>query len=519
MYKDFKGKWIADTADGNYKNPILFSDYSDPDVIRVGDDFFMTASSFTYFPGLPVLHSKDMVNWKIVSYALRKMPYEKFNVPQHGKGVWAPSIRYHDGSFYIYFADPDLGIFMCKTNDPFGEWDDVVLVRESCGWIDTCPFWDDDGCAYLIRGVAKSRIGYKSKLFLHKMSADGTKLLDDGVLVFDGRINHPTIEGPKMYKRNGYYYILAPAGGVPTGWQMAARSKNIYGPYEHKIVLHQGDSPINGPHQGGLVELENGENWFIHFQDLDAYGRIAHLQPVHWVDDWCEMGVDTNKDKVGEPVLSYKKPVQGYDIIEPLENDEFEGDKLGLQWQWQAHENKSAYEIADSRIRLYSLPFESEKKVLADTPHLLTQLMHHPNFMVTAKVKPNLTEGDSFGLVITGGSYTGIRIEKSGGKTVAKQVNFTLAKSDDTFEEVSEEKVVDIKEEIYIRLKVTYPCIVECSYSLDGKNYVKLGENGVYKVSKRSWVGGKVGIFSVNMENKNGGGYSDFDYVRFSFEE
>jgi hypothetical protein len=166
---------------------------------------------------------------------------------------------------------------------------------------------------------------------------------------------------------------------------------------------------------------------------------------------------------------------------------------------------------------LYSLPFESKNKVIADTPHLLTQLMHHPNFTVTAKVKPNLTDGDSFGLVITGGSYTGVRIEKNGDKVFAKQVNYKLEKKIETLEEVSESREIDDVKEIYLRLKVTYPCIVESYISLDGENYTKVGENGIYEVSKCSWVGGKVGIFSVNTENKNNGGYSDFEYVKFTF--
>lgn len=517
MYKNTKGKWNSDLGE-KYKNPILFSDYSDPDVIRVGEDFFMTASSFTYFPGLPVLHSKDLVNWKIVSYAIKRMPYDKFDVPQHGKGVWAPAIRYHDGMFYICFADPDIGIFMCKTDNPFGDWQPPVQMCESCGWIDPCPFWDDDGQAYLVHGVAKSRIGYKSKLFMHKMSADGTRLLDEGKLVFDGRINHPTIEGPKMYKRDGYYYILSPAGGVPTGWQMAARSKNIFGPYEHRIVLHQGDSVFNGPHQGGLVDTPNGENWFLHFQDLDAYGRIIHLQPVEWVDGWPQMGIDTNNDKVGEPVAEYKKPVLGCEVILPLEDDDFDGDSLGLQWQWQAHENKAAYQIQDSRIRLYALPFKSEKNILADVPQLLTQLMHSPNFTVTASVNPNMMDGDSFGLVITGGSYTGIRLEKQNNKILAKQVNYTLTKEGDADEEVSQTREVDFDKNIRLMLRVSYPCVVDAYYSVDGGDFVKLGDTGVYKVSKKSWVGGKVGIFAANMNGVNNGGYADFEYVKFGYD-
>ena len=205
MYENASGKWIADLGNGMYKNPILFSDYADPDVIRIGEDFFMIASSFTFFPGVPVLHSKDLVNWRLISYAVNKLPIEAYDYPQHGKGVWAPSIRFYNGRFYVFFASPDEGIFMTSTDNPFDKWDDVILIKEASGWIDPCPFWDEDGKAYLVRGVAKSRIGYKSKLFLHKMSPDGKKLLDDGELIFDGRVHQPTIEGPKMYKRNGYY--------------------------------------------------------------------------------------------------------------------------------------------------------------------------------------------------------------------------------------------------------------------------------------------------------------------------
>ena len=217
--------WILDLGNGTYKNPIVYADYSDPDVIRVGEDFFMTASSFNFSPGLPILHSKDLVNWKVVSYALERMPYPQYDLPQHGKGVWAPALRYHDGTYYIYFGAPDEGVFMVKTKDPFGKWEKPVLVKAAHGWIDTCPFWDEDGKAYLIHAFAKSRCGVKSILHINQMSSDGTKLLDEGTLVVDGRMDNPTIEGPKLYKRNGYYYIFAPAGGVEHGWQMSIALK------------------------------------------------------------------------------------------------------------------------------------------------------------------------------------------------------------------------------------------------------------------------------------------------------
>ncbi|HPS12515.1 MAG TPA: glycoside hydrolase 43 family protein, partial [Prolixibacteraceae bacterium] len=300
------GYWNADNGDGTFTNPIIHADYSDPDVIRVGDDFYMTASSFNCIPGLPILHSTDLVNWELIGYALSKMYVEeKTSKPQHGNYVWAPAIRFHNGEFYIYWGDPDNGVYVIKATRPEGPWSEPHLIQAAKGWIDTCPFWDEDGNAYLVHAFAGSRAGVKSILVINEMAPDGMSVNKTCKLVFDGNDNHTTVEGPKMYKRNGYYYILAPAGGVKPGWQLALRSKNVYGPYEEKIVLHQGDSPINGPHQGGLVELESGESWFIHFQDKYEYGRILHLQPVQWVNDWPMMGVDTNNDGIGEPVITY----------------------------------------------------------------------------------------------------------------------------------------------------------------------------------------------------------------------
>ncbi len=513
LFKDFKGKWTGDLGNGKYKNPILLSDYSDPDVIRVGSDFFMAASSFTYFPGIPVLHSTDLVNWKIISYAVNKMPLDKYDTPMHGCGVWAPSIRYHNNKFYVYFGDPDEGVFMACTNNPFDKWEDTICVAKAKGWIDTCPFWDNDGNAYLIRGVAKSRIGYKSKLFLHKMSADGTRLLDDGVLVFDGRINHPTIEGPKMFKRNNWYYILAPAGGVQTGWQMLARSKNIYGPYEHKVILHQGNSVINGPHQGGLIDLDNGESWFIHFQDLEAYGRVCHLQPAKWRDDdWLEIGVDTNNDNIGEPVLEYNKP-QGLksDVIYPLDSDEFNSDKLGVQWQWQAHSQNKFYELTGSSLKLFALPYKG--KNISDAPNVLCQLMNRPNFKAEAKIKLNFKNSDSCGLVITGGSYYGLRAEMVNNKIAVSQVSFELAKDKNTNEEISGTELA-AADTLWLRLEVKYPCVISSYFSTDGVNYKKVGSDAYYNVSRKSWVGGRIGIFAVNNKGEYNNSFAEYEYFR-----
>lgn len=261
--------WQSDRGDGTYTNPILYADYSDPDVIRVKDDYYMTASSFNCVPGLPVLHSKDLVNWQIVNYALEKqIPEAVFDIPQHSKGVWAPSIRFHKGEFYIYWGDPDFGVYMVKTKDIYGKWEKPVLVMTGKGIIDPCPLWDGEN-TYLVHGWAGSRAGINSLLTINKMNAEGTAVLDEGQNVFDGHDRHHTMEGPKLYKKDNYYYIFAPAGGVETGWQVAMRSKNIYGPYEDKIVLEQGSTTINGPHQGAWVMASDEKSWFLHFQDQE----------------------------------------------------------------------------------------------------------------------------------------------------------------------------------------------------------------------------------------------------------
>ena len=260
--------WVSDEGNGMYRNPVLHADYSDPDVCAVGEDYFLTASSFNCTPGLPILHSKDLVNWKIVNYALKKVePVEYYNEPRHGKGVWAPSIRFHEGMYYIYWGDPDFGIFMVKTRDPYGEWDAPVLVKAGKGMIDPCPLWDDDGRVYLAHAWAGSRAKFNSVLTVCELNKEGTKVISDPVLVFDGNdgVNH-TIEGAKFYKRNGFYYLFAPAGGVVSGWQLVMRSKDVYGPYEARIVMAQGKTNINGPHQGYADESmwARGQAWAIY---------------------------------------------------------------------------------------------------------------------------------------------------------------------------------------------------------------------------------------------------------------
>ena len=553
--------WLADLGNGNYRNPILYADYSDPDAIRVGEDYFMVASSFSNSPALPILHSKDLVNWKVVNYCLKHIPEFRYNNPLHGCGVWAPSIRYHEGTYYVCFPMPDEGIYMTTTKDPFGEWSEPVNIRPGAGWIDPCPFWDDDGNAYLVAGVAKSRIGYKSVLHIVRMRPDGMGIFGDEVKIFDGNENGQiTIEGPKMYKRNGYYYIFAPAGGVKTGWQTILRSKNPFGPYEYKVVLRQGDSLVNGPHQGAWVDTVTGEDWFLHFQDVYAAGRITHLQPMHWENDWPIIGINKEGNDYGEPVMQYVKPNIGktaeelndtdkYPVCEPDTTDEFDTDKMMLQWQWNSNYDDSWYvtktdaygkKVPDgSYIRLNALA-STPLRPVSDYRNLLLQKWPAPEFECVTKMCVNgLENGDYAGIVSLGVEYGAVGIVKNFGEYSIRTVRGTqsfdceaaYSKEDVKDYPIAKDTFADKEKTVYLRYTVKRTGTkdtkemalavknvpveeVTLEISFDGKAYEKQVS---FTAKAGRWVGVKNGMFvNHNNEVKNeGDGFVTADYIRY----
>ena len=511
--------WQSDRGDGTYTNPILYADYSDPDVIRVKDDYYMTASSFNCVPGLPVLHSKDLVNWQIVNYALEKqIPEAVFDIPQHSKGVWAPSIRFHKGEFYIYWGDPDFGVYMVKTKDIYGKWEKPVLVMTGKGIIDPCPLWDGEN-TYLVHGWAGSRAGINSLLTINKMNAEGTAVLDEGQNVFDGHDRHHTMEGPKLYKKDNYYYIFAPAGGVETGWQVAMRSKNIYGPYEDKIVLEQGSTTINGPHQGAWVMASDEKSWFLHFQDQGVYGRVLHLQPMEWKDGWPIIGKDYDGNGVGEPILSGAKPVIGNNLprIHPVESDEFDNGKPDLQWQWYANPSIkwSAQIPGTAYLRLFTIS-QKEEPNLWNVPNLLLQKLPAPNFTATTKVKLTTewqTPGKKAGLLLMGKSYAYLAIAFHDEKYWVQQISCANA-NEGTAEKLIEEKVLS-SNEVQLRMKITAPnAACQFSYSENGIDFTKIGEEA--KAEKDLWISAKIGIFAISQPKVRMGGYADFDWFRIT---
>jgi len=516
--------WCPDNGDGTYTNPVLYADYSDPDVCAVGDDYYLTASSFNCIPGLPILHSRDLVNWEITGYALQEQePKEIFDKPQHGKGVWAPAIRYHKNEFYIYWGDPDLGIFMVKAKNPTGEWSKPVCVIAGKGMIDPCPLWDDDGRCFLVNGWANSRCGFNSVLSVRELSADGTRAISLPRIVFDGGQENHTSEGPKFYKRDGYYWIMNPAGGVEMGWQLAMRSKSPYGPYEWKRVMWQGNTNINGPHQGAWVHTVQGEDWFLHFNDKGPYGRVVYLQPVDWSSGWPMMG------NHGVPYTKYRKPAtstpEASRVDNPQESDEFT-DGLGLQWQWHANYHQFfGQPTAEGCYRLYTIEQPKDFKSLWDVPNLLLQKPTAPRFTATAKVRfASKEDGQYGGVVMMGRDYSALVICRQGDGFLLQR--HTCMGADEEGTEIQQTLATlqptecdtipyspAIYLDIYLRMTV-WDGQCRYSYSLDGKHYKEAGD--AFTMRQGKWIGAKFGFVAACHDRKANRGWLDVDWIRIT---
>ena len=547
----------CDLGDGRFRNPILFADYSDPDVIRVGDTYYMTASSFNYVPGLPILTSKDLLHWKLVNYALdiveedpsRGCPHEdsasvtaRFDVPRHSEGVWAPAIRYHNGEFFIFYGMPDEGCYMVKTADPLGKWEKPVCIRPAKGFIDTCPFWDDDGRAYIIHAYAKSRIGFKSRLGIFELSEDGTRAISEDEFIFDGEapgIPGITTEGPKVMKKDGWYYILSPAGGVRQGWQLALRSRNIKGPYEWKVVMDQGGSVINGPHQGALVDTVSGDEWFLHFQDRGLYGRILHMQPVTWKDGWPVIGEDPDGDGCGDPVFAFKKPETVGDEPSYLEaSDDFAGHKIGLMWQWLGNCRSSDTRIVSAAegedgIRLHAVNLSGEEKpILWHSANVLTEKLVLPEFTCDIVMKPaGLKPANKAGAAMMGGQYVSLCAERDAGglsivlseseggdadKTEKVLFRERIASSENeipeklTFRLIYERESGDKSDLFFANVDAEKP-VLRMLWSADGEHFCD--STCRFVPVDHTWVGAKIGIFALSDQGAETG-YADFLSVR-----
>ena len=497
-------RW-GDQGNGTFINPVLNADYSDPDVIRVGEKYYMVASDFNYM-GIQMMESDDMVNWRLISQVYDHFDFAGWDdMKRYGRGSWAPSLRHHNGKYYVYFCTPDEGLIMAEATDPHGPWSPLHTVKSIAKWEDPCPFWDDDGKAYL----GHSLVG-AGPIIIHKMSADGHELLDDGVTVYTG----PVAEGTKFLKRDGWYYLVIPEGGVSSGWQTVLRSRNIYGPYEKRVVLEQGPTNINGPHQGSLVDTPDGEWWFYHFQETRHLGRVVHLQPVRWIDGWPMCGTDSDLNGTGEPLYVSVKPQTNVrqEPSLPQSSDEFDGniltwkgqrhDALGLQWQWNHNADHSQWSL-DERKGWLTLHANAAESLKTARNTLTQKAMGYRGEATTLADCQGMAEGSRMGIAVMGSRQCGVGVCKRDGRLVFYR--------EDNGEV---EYYGTASKRVWLRAEADGTTF-KLSYSTDGKRYHAAGQ--AITITNAYWKGPRLGLYCYSTGGSQG--KAQFDFFRYKILE
>lgn len=477
-----------------YKNPILQFDFSDPDIIRDGKDFYLIASSFNHFPGLPILHSTNLVNWEIINYALPHLGHE-FDEVKHGCGVWAPSIRKHNGLYYIIYPDPDKGIFEIHSKNIKGEFSEPHCIMPGKGFEDPCPLWIDDKC-YMVFSFVKSRIGFNSVLAIVECDYEFSHTIGDYKIVYDGHNDNPTIEGPKLYHYNDYYYIMAPAGSVKGGWQTCLKSKNIFGPYESKIVLYQGDTLVNGPHQGALIDLDDEYNnfAFIHFQDMRAYGRICHLEPVKFVNDWPLCGHIADELLAGTPVVEHEYLINEESNKKVQVSDNFNGNKLSLMWQYPSNIN-NFFEIKNGlKFKMFTTTHAKEINLI---PYQLLTKVPALSFNVSTLIDFSAMEdGNHVGFSVMGEKYSSIDFEKNNDKIIISLIDGAFNREDKVLD-----KLYISESSAKINAQFRNENIYDLIYSIH-VNGVKVFDK--VKAYAGRWIGTKIGFYAYSNRDSKG---------------
>jgi len=489
-------------------NPVLDADWPDPDVVRVGADYYLVASSFNRVPGLPVLHSTDLVSWELVTNAVRELPpVEDYAVPRHGSGVWAPSLRFHDRTYFIVYPDPDHGIYVLTAQDPRGEWSLPHRLMAGTGLIDPCPLWDDDGRTYLVHAWAKSRSGVANRLTVVEVSEDVRDVVGTPRTVVDGDElpGYRALEGPKFYKRDGWYWIFAPAGGVATGWQSVFRSRSPYGPYEARIVLEQGGTPVNGPHQGAWVDTPTGEHWFLHCQDRGVFGRVVHLQPVTWGEDgWPRIGA-TRANGRGEPVPTLPVPTTGVTASgtegqrEPNRSDDFTGAVLGPQWHWQANPRSDWAQLpGDGTLHLAVAAVDRGN--LRELPRVLSQqLPGRPSEVTTSLRLESDVIGARAGLLVLGIDYAWIGlVQRPAGRHLVCR-RMALARAEETLAQqmlpMASPDAPSGAPGVSVRAATDVNGLVTFSWSLDDRaTWHDVPDP--FQAVPGQWIGAEIGLFA-----------------------
>ena len=519
--------WTADNGNGTYTNPLFYDEFSDPDIIRVEDDFYMTGTTMHTVPGLPVLHSKDLVNWELLSYAFDRFNLgPEFNLDEekeaYGQGIWAPCIRHYKGMFYIFSNVNGHGIQIFTSAKPEGPWQHKSLKAEI---YDLSVLFDDDEKIYAV---------YKyNEVHLVELKPDLSGVVEgtDSIIISAGNAMG---EGHHIYKVNGKYFIIS-ANFSPSGRMQCARADNPYGPYETVVIssdetmgfqrgwwlidpgigknlpepgqkIEMYETPENEYgavplHQGGIVDLPNGEWWGFSMMDFRSMGRTTCLSPVTWFDGWPYFGLTGN---LGRTPRTWLKPINS-EKIKPksayTRSDNFNGPDLQNVWQWNHNPNDEKWKLNQDKgsLRLYTLP----AKNILRAKNTLTQRVIGPESYATVELDAaNLKNGDIAGLAYLNIPYAYVGIKKV-------KEEFLLSHYDLYSNKTIEKKISSSK--ISFRASGNYEKdIAQLSYSFDGKTFIEIGDSIRLPYQLKTFQGSRYALFAYNTIG-NEGGYVDFE--------
>jgi len=517
------GSW-GDQGDGTYKNPMLNADYPDVDIEQVGDTYYMITSTNHYAPGMTLLKSKDIVNWRMIGHVFEKLTWEPtYNFDKmsgYRFGVWAGDIAYHDGTWYCYFIDTRSGLYVSSAERITGPWSRPICMLKKQRWTDPAAFWDeDDKQAYLVCNFGPDPVQKKNQTRLFKMSWDGRKLLDKGTALYHGG----GAEAAKIYKINGFYYIFLAEWIEGDRKQLVLRSKSMYGPFERKIVMEKAAGARRSVCQGALVQAPDSSWWYTHqlvqhrakikgtfagrTTGSSYEGRSQWLVPVKWRDGWPVLGEDPDGNGIGNTVSGWSKPIQGHPIDAPQTDDEFEAERLGPQWQWNHNPRDDRWSLTERRgwLRLRADVPVNDGGFWNASNTISQRLMGKGKGVVTAKVDiSGMKPGQQAGFCHHSGQFIllGIRVDDDGNRKVIFNNNGKL-----------KERPIVRKDVIYCRTQNDgNQAFYE--YSLDGERFETFGEP--FRLEFGRWRGDRLGFYCWN--DKGPIGHIDIDYFRYDYD-
>jgi beta-xylosidase len=486
----------SDNLDGTFTNPLIWSDYPDPDIIRVGEDFYMVSSSFTDAPGIPICHSLDLVNWKVIGHVYDRLPESNpaYSM-QAGKvayrgGSWAPSIRYREGKFYVAFCTPAEGFFMAIAEAAQGPYE---LISFGVELYDPGLFFDDDGKFYVAHGA--------NTILITELTEDGKAIKVPGYSVYQTAFGTP-LEGSHLHKRDGWYYLCCTCRAY-NGIEVCLRSRDLYGPYEARLIsADDANYEGAGVHQGGFLDLENGVSWFFMFQDRDFLGRVPVLYQVHWRDGWPLIGDPDNHWRL--PVTQLKPSLPSSPAHVPSGSDDFDAEKLHLQWHWNHNPDVSRWSLTarPGYLRLISSPASD----LLHARNTLTQKIIGPSSMATTLLDwSGLREGDVAGICIQNIPWAYLGLEIRNGKPCIVM--------DRNGEECEVHPLDSDSPSLQLRVEATASGEAVFSWSVDGSSFHSIGKPFVMEFTVKTFLGNKFGLFCFNKKGA-GSGHADFDWIR-----